>query len=220
MKRSNLTTAFIILLIALVSANVLGTGNKKTASKIKWVEIEKVCVEYEVTGMGKGTQKVYIGDWGNEHLTILDVVMEMGSMKQRTHTATYLKGDKIYTVDLETNKGTVAENPMRSATNEKQAKQVGEEFLKKYGKDVGTEEFLGKTCRVFEMPDLGTRTLVWKNITLKSVTGMGPMNQIMTAVKIILDFDEKIFNLPTDIKFEDQPNLEDIMKKMKGNFKN
>ena len=220
MKRSFLTTAFIIILIALVSANVLGQGNKETTSKIEWVDIKKVCIEYEVTGAGKGTQKVYIGDWGNEHLTILDVVMEMGPIKQRTHTATYLKGNKIYTVDLETNKGTVAENPMRSATNEKQAKQAGEEFMKQFGKEVEPEEFLGKTCRVFEMPDLGTRTLVWKNITLKSVTGMGSMKQIMTAVKIIFDFDEKIFNLPTDINFDDSPNLEDIMKKMKGNFKN
>jgi len=216
MKKSYLTTAFIILLIALAWINLLGQGNKKTGSKIKWVEIEKICIEYEITGMGKGMQKIYIGDWGNEHLTILDVVMEMGPMKQRTHTATYLKGDKIYTVDLETNKGTVAENPMRTATNEKQAKQFGEEFMKQYGKEVEPEEFLGKTCRVFEMPDLGTRTLVWKNITLKSVTGMGPIKQIMTAVKIILDFDEKIFNLPTNIDFKDQPNLEDIMKKMKG----
>jgi len=216
MKRSNLTTAIIILLISVAWANVLGAGTKKTGSKIKWVDIEKICIEYEITGMGKGTQKVYIGDWGNEHLTILDVVMEMGPIKQRTHTATYLKGNKIYTVDLETNKGTVAENPMRSAKNEKQAKQAGEEFMKQFGEEVGTEQFLGKTCRVFEMPDLGTRTLVWKNITLKSVTGLGPMKQIMTAVKIILDFDEKIFNLPTNINFKDQPNLEDIMKKMKG----
>ena len=220
MKKSNLTTAIIILLISVAWANVLGAGTKKTGSKIKWVDIEKICIEYEITGMGKGTQKVYIGDWGNEHLTILDVVMEMGPIKQRTHTATYLKGNKIYTVDLETNKGTVAENPMRSAKNEKQAKQAGEEFMKQFGEEVGTEQFLGKTCRVFEMPDLGTRTLVWKNITLKSVTGLGPMKQIMTAVKIILDFDEKIFNLPTNINFDDSPNLEDIMKKMKGNSKN
>ncbi|MDY7038556.1 MAG: hypothetical protein SV375_20685 [Thermodesulfobacteriota bacterium] len=216
MKRLSLTTAFIILLITLVSANVLGQGNKKDSSEIKWVDIKKVCIEYEVTGTGKGKKKVYIGDWGNEHLTILDVVMEMGSMKQRTHTATYLKGNKIYTVDLMTNKGTVAENPMRSAYGEKQAKQAGEKFLKKYGKEVGTENFLGKKCRVFEMPDLGTRTLVWKNITLKSVTSMGPMKQIMTAVKIILDFDEKIFNLPTNINFNESPNFEDIMRKMKG----
>ena len=220
MKRSNLTTVFIILLIVFAWATVQSTDYKKTSPKIKWVDIEKVCIEYEVTGNGKGTQKVYIGDWGNEHLTILDVVKEMGPIKQRTHTATYLKGDKIYTVDLETNKGTVAENPMRSATNEKQAKQAGEDFLKKFGKEVGTEEFLGKTCRVFEMPDLGTRTLVWKNITLKSVTSMGPIKQIMTAIKIILDFDEKIFNLPKEIDFKNQPKLDDIMKKMKGNLKN
>ena len=217
MKRSKLTSAFIILLIALVSANVTGQGNKKTSSNINWVDIKKVCIEYKIIGMGKGTQKVYIGDWGNEHLTILDVVMEMGPIKQRTHTATYLKGNKIYTVDLETNKGTVSENPMRKATNEKETKQTGEEFLKKFGKELESEEFLGKTCRVFEMPDLGTRTLVWKNITLKSVTDMGPIKQTMTAVKIILDFDEKIFNLPTNINFTDSPNFEDIMKKMKGN---
>jgi hypothetical protein len=63
---------------------------------------------------------------------------------------------------------------------------------------------------------LGTRTLVWKNIALKSVTSMGPMKQIMTAVKIILDFDEKIFDLPTNINFNKSPNVEDIMQKMKG----
>ena len=216
MKRSFLTTAFIILLIVLVSANATGQGNKKTSSKIKWIDIKKVCIEYEVTGTGKGAQKECFGDWGNEHLTILDVVMEMGPIKQRTHTATYLKGNKIYSVDLETNKGTVTENPMRSAKSEKQAKQAGEEFQKKYGKEVGTEKLLGKTCRVFEMPDLGTRTLVWKNITLKSVTSMGPITQTMTAVNIILDFDEKIFNLPTNINFKKGQSFEDIMKKMKG----
>ena len=128
MKRTNLTAASVILLVALTCASVLGQGNKKTSSEIKWVDIEKVCVEYEVTGMGKGKQKVYIGNWGNEHLTILDVVMEMGPIKQRTHTATYLKGNRIYTVDLETNKGTVTDNPMRSATSENQAKQAGEEL--------------------------------------------------------------------------------------------
>jgi hypothetical protein len=217
MKSSFLTLAFVIFLVALVSANVLCQGNTKNNSWIKWVDIEKVCIEYEVTGMGNGIQKDYYGEWGNEHLTILDVVMEMGTIKQRTHTATYLKGDKIYTVDLETNKGTVAENPVRSAENENQANQAGEEFLKKYGKEVGTEIFLGKTCRVFEMPDMGTRTLVWKNIALKSVTDMGPVKQIMTAVKIILDFDEKIFDLPANIDFNDSQNFEDIMKKIKGN---
>ena len=166
--------------------------------------------------MGKGTQKIYIGAWGNEHLTILDMTMEMGPIKQKTHTATYLKGDKIYTIDLLTNNGTVSENPMRQATNEDQAKQVGEEFMKKYGKEVGTEEFLGKKCRVFEMPDLGTKTLVWKNIALKSVTNMGPVSQKMTAVKILDGFDDKIFILPTDIVFKKQQSLDDIMKKMQG----
>jgi len=216
MKRSKLTAVFLILLVALVSDNVTGQKIKKTSSKTKWVDIKKVRIEYEVAGMGKGKQTVYIGEWGNEHLTIYDVVMEMGPIKQRTHTATYLKGDKIYTVDLEKNTGTVSENPMRSATNEKAAKQAGEEFLKQYGKEVGTKVFLGKTCRVFEMPNLGTRTLVWKNIVLKSVTDMGPVKQTMTAKKIILDFDEIIFNLPTNINFKKGQNFEDVMKKIQG----
>jgi hypothetical protein len=203
-------------MIALAWVILVGQGKKEADSKIKWHEIEKVCIEYKLTGMQKGMQKVYIGDWGNEELTVLDVVMEMGPMKQRTHTATYMKGNKIYTVDLETNKGTVTENPMRSAMSEKQANQLGEEFMKQFGKEVGTEVFLGKTCRVFEMPDLGTRTLVWKKLTLKSVTGIGPMKQIMAATKLIFDFDEKIFNLPTNINFEEGRNLEDIMKMMKG----
>lgn len=220
MKKSYLTTAFIVILMALAWNNLQGQSKRKTGSQIKWRDIEKVYIEYEITGMQKGTQKVYIGDWGNKELTILDVVMEMGPMKQRTHTATYLEGDKIYTVDLETNKGTVTENQMRSAMSENQAKQFGEDFMKQFGKEVGSEEFLGKTCRIFEMPDLGTRTLVWKNMTLKSVTGIGPMKQIMTAVKLISDFDEKIFNLPTNINFEEGSNLQDIMKKMKGNLKN
>ena len=218
MKRTCLTTALIIILIALAWVNLLAQGTKKTGSKIKWYEIEKIYIEYENAGMFKGLEKFYLGDWGNDELTIKDVVMEMGPMKQRTHTATYLKGDKIYTVDLETNKGTVTENPMRSAKSEKQAKQAGEEFMKQFGQEVGTEEFLGRMCRVFEMPGLGSRTLVWKNITLKSETGMGNMKHTRTAVKITSEYDKKILNLPTDIIFEEGQNFEDIMKKIKGKY--
>jgi hypothetical protein len=220
MKRSFLTSTVIVLLIVLTSANLLGQGKKGTVSKIKWLDVEKICIEYKMTGMQNGTKKDYFIDWGNETLSILDVVMEMGPIKQRTHTATYMKGNKIYTVDLQTNKGTVTENPMRNLKSEKQAEQFGEDFMKEFGKNVGSKEFLGKICRVFEMPRLGTETLVWKKITLKSVTGFGTMKQIMSAIKLVFNFDEKILNLPTDIKFEEGPNLDDIMKKMRGNLKN
>jgi len=217
MKRSYLTTIFLIVLLALAWTNSPVQGKKEIASKVKRHEIEQACIEYEIAGMQKGTETVYFIDWGNEELTILDVVMEMGPMKQRTHTATYMKGNKIYTVDLETNKGTVTENPMKSATSENQAKQFGEEFMKQLGKEVGTEEFLGKTCRVFEMPSLASRTFVWKHLTLKSETDLGNMKQTRTAVKLTFEFDKKILNLPTNINFEERPNLQDIMKKMKGN---
>jgi hypothetical protein len=220
MKKSFLTTAFVMLLIVLTSANLSGQTKNRTGSKIKWLDVEKICIEYKMTGMQIGMKKDYYIDWGNESLSILDVVMEMGPIKQRTHTATYTKGNKIYTVDLQTNKGTVTKNPMRSAKSEKQAEQFGDDFMKEFGKEVGSKEFLGKTCRVFEMPNLGTKTLVWKNITLKSVTGFGTMKQIMAAIKLIFNFDEKILNLPTNIKFEEGPNLDDIMKKMRGNLKN
>lgn len=220
MKKSFITTAFVMLLIVLTSGNLPGQGENRTGSKVKWLDVEKICIEYKMIGMQNGTKKDYFIGWGNESLSILDVVMEMGPINQRTHTATYLKGNKIFTVDFQTNKGTVTENPMRNPKSKKQAEQFGEDFMKEFGKEVGSKEFLGKTCRVFEMPDLGTKTLVWKNITLKSVTGFGNMKQIMSAVKLIFDFDEKILNLPTNIKFEEGPNLEDIMKKMKGNLKN
>ena len=217
MKRSCSTSFLLIALLAAAWSDSSGEDQKKTSSKVKRYEIEKACVEYKIDGMLKGTETVYFVDWGNDELTIRDVVMEMGPMKQRTHTATYTKGDKIYTVDLATKKGTVMENPILDEMSEEEAKQFGEEFLKQLGKEVGTEEFLDRTCRVFEMEGLGSRVLIWKNLALKADTGLGNMTQTRTAVKITSEFDEKILGLPEDIDFEKGPDLPDIMKMMKRN---
>ena len=217
MKRSYSTPFLLIALLALTWSDSPGEDQEKASSRIKRYEIEKACVEYKMIGMLKGTETVYFADWGNDELTIKDVVMEIGPMKQRTHTATYTKGDKIYTVDLETKKGTVMENPMLNTMTEEEAKKFGEEFLKQLGKEVGTEEFLTRTCRVFEMPGLGSRVLIWKNLALKSETGLGTMNQTRAAAKITFEFDKKVLELPTDIDFEKGPDLPNIMKMMKRN---
>ncbi len=178
-------------------------SKRKTASKAKRYEIEKACIKYKYTGMLKGTETVYFRDWGNDELTIKDVVLAIAGTEQRTHTASYTKRDKIYTVDLETDEGSVIDSPnFPGGMSEEQAKRFGEAIRKQFGDEVASEEVLGRKCRVFVMPDLDSKTWSWMNIVLRSITGTGDFGQKKVAVEITFDFDEKILELPKNINWE------------------
>jgi hypothetical protein len=49
---------------------------------------------------------------------------------------------------------------------------------------IGTEEFLGKDCDVYEMKNTGTKLWIWEWLTLKSETKSGSININLTATRI------------------------------------
>ena len=49
---------------------------------------------------------------------------------------------------------------------------------------IGSDEFLGKDCDVYEMKSTGTKLWVWEWITLKSETKSGGLNINLTATRI------------------------------------
>ena len=49
---------------------------------------------------------------------------------------------------------------------------------------IGTEEFLGKDCEVYERKSTGTKLLIWEWISLKSETKSGGININVTATRI------------------------------------
>jgi hypothetical protein len=196
--------------------------NKDPVSKVKRYGIEQACIESEIKSQFQtGTEALYFDDWGAREAKYTTMKIKVPGMTQETHTATFLEGTSIYTVDLDNNTGTVAENPMLKELEGKNMQEVGDQMMIKMGgKKVGTEKFLGKMCEVWEYSNLGTKSLVWKGIPLKTETNMMGQKMTITATKLEFSYDKKKLNRP-DIKYNEAGDMlkkiEDLQKGFRKN---
>lgn len=173
----------------------------KASSKGKYA-IKSGIVEYKTQMMGMDAkQTLTFDDYGK--LEVQDIEMEiMGTI---IHTATLIKDDFIYQMDLVQRTG--IKNAATPASNmsidfENLSEQMTSEMnLKKLGK----EEFLGKTCEKmsidYQKMQMKGTYLVYKGIALFFDTDLGTMKMKMTAEKFIEN--PKIpagkFDIPSDI---------------------
>lgn len=219
MKNLNISAILFFFSITVTCGNLMAKNNsgtessKKTGSGMKRYGIEKACIEYEIKGMQNGTEILYFDNWGAREAKFTHIEIKVGPISQKTNTVTYLEGTMTYTVDLDKNTGTKAENPMLQALEGEDVAEVGEQMLKNMGgKKIGKEKFLGKTCDVWEIKNLRSKSWVWKGITLKNETNMMGMKVSIKATKITYSFDKKKLDRPTHIKYKD---MGEMMNKFK-----
>ena len=81
------------------------------------------------------------------------------------------------------------------------------------GKKIGTEKFLGKQTDIWEIKQMGTKSWVWKGVTLKTESNMMGMKINIVATKISENFDKSKLEKP-NIDYRD---MGDLMKSFKGN---
>ncbi len=218
-------TRFLFPLTVIATVFILcGVLESQAGNAARRYKMKSGIVEYTISGPQKGTETLYFDDWGMREATHTHVVVEMMGFKQETNTLSILKDGYTYNIDLAKRTGTKTETPLmkelsaRAEGEGKDIADIGEEILVRMGgKKVGTEEFLGKKCDVWVIEQMASKIWVYNGITLKSVTNMMGMeiSKVATRFEENASIAKGKLDLPPDIKFEDQPNIEDVMKKIR-----
>lgn len=175
---SALALAFMLLAHATYRAEAAQTGMKR-------YQIASAIVEYTLSGAQTGTETLYFTDYGMREAKHTRSEIKVASLTQKSNRVVILEGATTYNIDLDAKTGTKIENPLFKKFEGQDATAVGEKMLRDLGgRKIGTELFLGKTCEVWEVKKLGSKTWVWSGIPLKTETNFGGMQVFVTATKL------------------------------------
>jgi len=201
------------------------TASSQSLAGVKRYQIKSGVVEYTLSGTRKGTETIYFDNWGMREAKFTKAEMSMMGFTQKQNTLTLLDGETTYNIDLDTKTGTKMETPMLKelAANNKDLTEAGEKMMKSMGGvKIGTEVVLGKTCNVWEIRNMKSKTWVWKGVPLKTQVSMPSMEMTITATK----FDEGAaiaadkFKIPSDVTITEGVDMKKMLEGMKTRKKN
>ncbi len=182
--------------------------------------MESGIIDYKISGSQNGTETLYFEKYGMKEAKYTDVTIDMFGMKQTNKQVVYLDGYWQYMVNPENNTGTKREDGMLKqlveSSEDKDMNEVGMKmFISMGGEKIGTEQFQGKNCDVWQLESMGTKVWIWNFIPLKTEVDMMGMKITYEAVSFEFDInipDDKI-NIPDNIEFKefDMDNLQDMM---------
>lgn len=213
---NKLTTCLIALsFLSFVHCDNAESGNNSGSGSR--YGLKQACIEYKITGdMFSGTEKLYFDRYGMREAKYNQQTVKVMGITQENHTATFINFDEgglIYTYDFKTKSGTKMENPLQEAFKDQDMKEIGKQMLVQMGgKKVGTGKVLGKTCDIWEMANIGTKTWIWNWINLKTESNMMGMKMTIEATKISETFDKKKLEKP-NAEYRD---MGDVLKGFQG----
>ena len=203
------------------SVNQGGSEAGSTSSYPKRYLVESGIVEYEMSGMQHGTETIYFDRWGWREAKYTNTEISVAGISRKENKFTITEGEWIYNIDLARRTATKTKNPMleqfiQAAKNkDKSLAELGEEMLRSMGGEkIGTEEVAGKSCDVWETKKLGSKSWVWKGVTLKSQLSMGGTQVSSTATR----FNENAtipadkITIPGDVKITEGPDVKRVLE--------
>jgi hypothetical protein len=216
-----------VFCIAIVALSAVLWQSACYGQEMHRYKVRSAIVNYKVTGMQEGTETLYFDRWGMREARYTETEIKMMGMGVKTHNLTLLDGEFTYAVDLVKKTGTKAKTPMmealmRKAESENQdLTDIGKDMMVQMGgKVIGEEEILGKTCQIWEISNMKTKTWIWNGITLKSETNMmGTQTSEATSIEVDVDIPEDKVTLPSDITIGDIGNPMDLIKNMKNKMR-
>jgi len=202
-----------------------GTASSQSLAGVKRYQIKSGVVEYTLSGTRKGTETIYFENWGMREAKYTKAELSVAGFTQKQNTLTLMDGGYTYNIDLDTRTGTKMETPLLKeiAANQKDLTEAGEKMMKSMGGvKIGTEVVLGKTCDVWEIKNMKSKTWVWKGVPLKTQVSMPSMEMTIMATK--LDEGAAIaadkFTIPSDVKINDAGNMQKMLEGLKTRKKN
>lgn len=176
------------------------------AQSLKRYNVQSGIIEYELAGAQTGKETIYFTDWGMKEAKITKSEMSYGGFAQQLHTAVIIDGDFVYTLDFASRTGTKSINPILLMVGDENVDLIalGELMMSQMGGEkIGQETVLGKSCDVWEIKQLGSKTWVWNGVTLKTKVDLGmQMNSIAVSISETDVPDEK-FEIPSDFVIQE-----------------
>jgi len=197
-----------MVLVLIAGTIVLGVSPWSQGASLKTVkpyEIEEGRIEFELSGMTKGSEVLEFKDWGRKAATRSKHTVSIMGMTQETNQLTIIDGEWVYNVDLSKNLATKIKNPFYAHLSEQGSQslpETGADMMKAMGgKEVGKDTILGKACDWWEIQQLMSKSCIWKGIGLKTIAGPPGMEIIHTAVNIkLMKIPDSRFSLPPNVK--------------------
>lgn len=151
--------------------------------------IKSGVIEYVLTGSQEGTKTLYFDSWGMRQAEYTRSIFTIKGYTKPINMVSIIDGEFQYNINMDQNSGTRTRNPilrtMEQLKDQKSFNEFGEQMLLSMGANkIGSEDFLGKTCDVYEMRSTGTKLWVWEWLTLKSVTQSRGIEINLTATRI------------------------------------
>jgi len=168
--------------------------------------IEKGQVKYEFRGQASGSELVQFDRFGWLESRVTEKETRTFGMTSNQKYHSILKGNRqAYHVTGSQYVNVSNERFLTSALSESSpSMQVlfGEEVIKrKNAKQVGSEEILGRRCKVYDVKYENTKVWVWEGIILKSVQTIHTDKITMEAIQIDEDWEAgpSTFQLPENL---------------------
>ena len=195
MKKLFLFSIALITAITFLScgdSNKDETGNPGKDSSIelqKRYGVKSGVIEYVLSGSQEGTKTLYFDSWGMRQAEYTRSVFTIKGYTKPINVVSIIDGEYQYNINMDQNSGTRTRNPilrtMEQLQDQKGFNEFGEQMLLNMGANkIGSEDFLGKSCDVYEMKSTGTKLWVWEWLTLKSITQSRGIEINLTATRI------------------------------------
>lgn len=241
MSRTNWTIAILVLLAVTSCQKPAGDEAGATSSSAssqpatetpgypKRYLVESGIVEYEMSGMQKGTETVYFDKWGWREAKYTNSELSIAGITRKESKLSIMDGDWIYNIDLESRTGTKIKNTLLPQFIEAARKkgqtmtELGEEMMRNMGGEKsGTDTVAGQPCDVWVSKQMDSRSCVWNGVTLRTEVTMGGMRMTSNATRFqgnaAVPADK--ITIPADVKITEGPDmkrvLEGIREKTKG----
>lgn len=195
MKKIFLLTTILFTSLVFLSCGDSSKENSNNLAKNSDSEFQKVfgiksgVIEYVISGSQEGTKTLYFDNWGMKQAEYMRSILTVKGFTKPINKLSVIDGEFQYNINMDQNSGTRTRNPvlrtMEQLSGQKGFNEFGEQMLLNMGANkVGSEEFLGKNCDVYEMRSTGTKLWVWEWITLKSETNSRGLEINITATRI------------------------------------
>jgi hypothetical protein len=182
-------------------------------SQEKQYKVENFEIVYEMEVMGMKTiTNMYVKNFGEVEVS----EVKTSVFGNEIHTRSINDGEFIYQIDMIAK--TYTKTPIENNNGEESSQVIDydnltEEIKEKYKIiELGTEEIVGKPCKMFEMgaSDNRMQVWIWKNIVLKTKMSQMGMEVIMTTTKLDISpsFPPDIFMLPADFTMQQNESEE------------
>jgi hypothetical protein len=194
----NLTSAFVAVALASCgteSAEGSDVAAGATSGETKFHPLEKLCISYELTGQFiSGTRSRCHRTFGTEWFEVEHSQIGVGAFSKKQNTHKISLAEKIYTIDLDTNTGSMMTNPRYEQVKESigrhdgDPQKMGMVFLQGMGlKPVSeTGVFADMECDIFRS-DQGYEACITKEHGL--MLYLNAFESVQTATEVSIGDD-------------------------------